>query len=74
MGCVYKHTSPSNHAYIGKTVNTLEDRWDQHVGDALRGSDLAIHNAIRKHGADSFGQYRQGLCGKPIKLGRYRKQ
>ena len=40
--------------YIGKTINSVEHRWSEHVGTARRGSPFYFHNAIRKYGADAF--------------------
>jgi group I intron endonuclease len=40
--------------YIGKTINSVERRWGNHVSAALRGSPFYFHNAIRKYGADAF--------------------
>lgn len=55
MGCVYLITSPSGKQYVGQTVYTAEERWRQHIWDALRGnSDTIFHKAIRKFGPDNF--------------------
>jgi group I intron endonuclease len=40
--------------YVGKTKNGVEKRWLEHIKDAIRGSELMLHRAIRKHGADAF--------------------
>ena len=60
MGCVYKITNKiNNKAYIGYTVRTLKERWQQHVRCAfheqLDGSyDNALKRAIRKYGTENF--------------------
>lgn len=36
------------------TKRLLEVRWAQHVIDSKHGSELPVHRAIRKHGAESF--------------------
>lgn len=42
--------------YVGLTKHDLETRWGQHVKDALRGSPMPLHRAIRKYGVDEFIQ------------------
>jgi group I intron endonuclease len=54
MALVYKLTSPSGKVYVGMTSRSIELRFDRHRYAAAWGSDKAIHNAIRKYGADSF--------------------
>jgi group I intron endonuclease len=52
---IYKITNNSNgKVYIGKTIWAVERRWKMHIWYALRGSDLYLSNAIRKHGVESF--------------------
>jgi group I intron endonuclease len=40
--------------YVGITTKTHACRWNGHVADAERGSTLALHKAIRKHGKENF--------------------
>ena len=41
-------------SYIGQTVHLLASRKSKHLSDARRGSDTHFHNALRKHGQDTF--------------------
>lgn len=52
-GVIYKYTSPSGGIYIGQTVN-IDKRKKQHIYDVNHGSNRKFHNAIRKHGIDTF--------------------
>lgn len=56
MGIVYKLTnSITGKSYIGYTTKTLEQRFEQHVFDALeRKSNTYLHRSIRKHGEEAF--------------------
>lgn len=47
----------NSHKYIGITKQSIDLRFKQHVKDMNKGSNLTIHNAIRKHGLDSFRAY-----------------
>ena len=41
--------------YIGQTLRTINDRWEQHVKDAVREADTYyFHRAIRLYGKESF--------------------
>lgn len=41
--------------YVGKTKRSLEQRWREHVTHSHGGSEeMALYQAIRKHGAESF--------------------
>jgi group I intron endonuclease len=44
------HTDIFTEGYVGVTTQTAEKRFDKHVKDAKRGSELAVHQAIRKYG------------------------
>lgn len=48
----------NNKVYIGKTVNTSEARWQQHLYDAYTPAKPAykflLSRAIRKYGKDAF--------------------
>jgi group I intron endonuclease len=50
---VYMATSPTGRSYIGVSVDP-QRRWQHHQLAAKRGSELAFHRAIRKHGAENF--------------------
>lgn len=55
IGSVYKITNLVNQkAYIGITTRDPVQRWWEHCNNAQKGSDYFIHQAIRKHGEDSF--------------------
>ena len=55
MGLVYVATNINNNKrYIGKTTYSLELRINRHILDTNKGSQLAFHKAIRKHGVDAF--------------------
>lgn len=51
---IYKVKSPSGKVYIGLTKKNLGHRRKRHELDAMRGSLLIFHRAIRKYGADHF--------------------
>ena len=52
---VYRITNTINgKVYIGKTLQTAEARWAEHVYMAGRNAPWAIHRAIRKYGAAAF--------------------
>lgn len=52
---IYKHTNTiTNKAYVGYTSSTLEKRFDRHIQDTKRGSQLYFHRSIRKHGIDCW--------------------
>lgn len=53
VGIVYKYTSPNGKCYIGQTTRPVE-RKIEHISQALSGSKLAFHRAIRKYGIDNF--------------------
>ncbi len=58
MGCTYLVLNKVNgKPYVGKTIGLLEDRRQQHEGDTSRDSKLRFHNALRKHGSDSFAWF-----------------
>jgi group I intron endonuclease len=49
-GIVYKATSPSGKVYIGITITPLKERKRTHLRSVKNGSELPLHNAIRKYG------------------------
>lgn len=44
----------NNKGYVGITSKTVEERWQNHLREAKRESNCALHRAIRKHGELSF--------------------
>lgn len=52
---IYKIINKTNgKVYVGQTIVSLNQRWSKHKSDTKRGSNLAIHNALRKYGFDNF--------------------
>lgn len=54
---VYRITNHiSGRQYIGRTAQGLKARWRKHVWEATKGRhiNIALHNAIRKYGENSF--------------------
>lgn len=54
MAELYRITSPSGKQYIGIAKNGLNSRWSIHISESKSGSNTALHNAIRKYGAEAF--------------------
>lgn len=57
MFYIYKITNILNgKIYIGKTTDTIENRWKQHKRDAFRerNQNRPLYSAIRKYGIDNF--------------------
>ena len=55
MGFIYKIENKINQKiYIGKTVNTIRERWLEHIDEARRGDNSLLHKAIRKYGETAF--------------------
>jgi len=55
MGIIYCVTNiVNNKKYVGKTVQTLEDRWEDHIRLANTGCRIYFLSAIRKYGPESF--------------------
>ena len=55
MGFIYKIENKQNgKIYIGKTVNTIRERWLEHIGEANKGDNSLLHKAIRKYGENEF--------------------
>ncbi len=58
MPFIYKiYNDVNNKVYIGKTSNTIEDRWNEHVYAALyrrQRRNYQLYNAMRKYGVDKF--------------------
>jgi group I intron endonuclease len=40
--------------YVGQTVYSLKNRWWKHCWSVRNGSNLHLHNAMRKYGPDAF--------------------
>lgn len=56
-GFIYKISNSINDkVYIGKTLSTIEKRFQEHIKDAYRETDNVrpLYRAIRKYGADVF--------------------
>lgn len=54
-GCIYRIKNRLNgKSYIGKTVNTAEDRLRNHIRLSNNGSDTLLHRAMRKYGSENF--------------------
>lgn len=56
-GIIYIATSPSNKKYVGQTIDTIDNRWRDHVYDAQdpnKNHCVALNNAIRKYGPNEF--------------------
>lgn len=52
---IYKHVNiHNNKVYIGITGNTMNYRWNQHLGESLRNPVYKFHKAIAKYGESSF--------------------
>jgi len=54
VGCLYVATSPSGKEYVGISRGTAVKRWKTHAYNAAKGSQCALHNAIRKYGSAAF--------------------
>ena len=55
MGYIYKiQNKTNNKVYIGKTVNSIQERWLEHIDEASRGDNTLLHKAITKYGQDGF--------------------
>lgn len=56
MGCIYMIRCVENQkCYIGQyKKDSPTIRWNRHLRDAEKGSNCAIHQAIRKYGKESF--------------------
>ena len=53
---IYKITNTlNNKVYIGQTIRTLKERWDQHVNDAFKhDSKYALYEDMRVFGIENF--------------------
>lgn len=44
----------NNKIYIGQTIRSIKERWSAHCSSSTRNTNNLFHNAIAKHGKDSF--------------------
>lgn len=54
MFVIYKIVGPAGKAYVGKTCQSLKQRWSNHISDAKHGADTHFKRAIRKYGREAF--------------------
>lgn len=57
MGFIYKIENQINHKlYIGKTLFTIDRRWDQHKRNVMddKFNHMPLYHAMRKYGVDNF--------------------
>ena len=57
MPYIYKiYNDINNKVYIGKTLCTVEKRWNEHKQEAFksRSANRPLYNAIRKYGLEHF--------------------
>ncbi len=47
------HCNANDKYYVGKTIHSLNHRWQQHLNDSLR-LDHPIQRALRKYGIEAF--------------------
>ena len=57
-GSIYCITnSINNHKYIGKTLHTIEQRFQEHIQDSKRTTNISsrpLYNAFNKYGIEHF--------------------
>lgn len=52
---IYKITNLiNNKIYIGQTIHSINQRWNNHLSNARKGSKLHLYEAIRKYGSHNF--------------------
>ena len=55
MGYIYKiQNKINNKIYVDKTVNTIQERWLEHINEADKQDNTLLHKAIYKYGKDNF--------------------
>ena len=57
MGYIYKILYKDKPVYVGQTIKTIDERWNEHRNTALRlnkNKGYAIHAAMRKYGINNF--------------------
>ena len=47
------HCTINDKKYIGQTINSLDERWKEHV-QASKDGETLLYRAMRKHGIDAF--------------------
>lgn len=58
FGYIYKITNKVNgKAYVGKTTDTVQVRWEEHLKDSKRKrcANRPLYRAIRKYGTSGYG-------------------
>lgn len=56
-GYIYKITNLINQkAYVGKTINSIEERWKEHKKEAMRqrAENRPLYKALNKYGVENF--------------------
>ena len=54
-GTIYVITNlKNNKKYVGLTIKTAEQRFEEHINNALKGMNMIIYKAIRKYGKQNF--------------------
>lgn len=69
IGEIYKITNLlNNKCYIGKTYNSIEDRFKQHIADSSKSRNInrPLYKAIKKYGSNNFtveslGMFEEGI-------------
>lgn len=55
MGYIYKITNTiNNKLYIGKTIKTIQERWNEHIKKAKEHPNRYLYDAINHYGIDNF--------------------
>lgn len=57
--------------YVGQTIQPPSKRWNAHIYKTNSGSQLAIHNAMRKYGIDNFTFKIVKECNSIVELNNY---
>ena len=69
MGLIYIICSPSNKVYVGQTIGTMYKRKLEHKYDAFdenKNHCVALNNAIRKYGYESFIYHKLMSCNNDL--------
>ena len=54
-GTIYVITNLNNNKkYVGLTGRSAEERFEEHINNALKGMNMILYKAIRKHGRQNF--------------------
>ena len=64
-GIIYKATSPSGRAYIGKTIKSISQRRNRHYADSKR-YDYAFSRALKKYPKRNDWKWKIIYCDIPI--------